>query len=243
MAEICEAENFETKVSGDAECLLMRRYGSTEPDAMVVWLHGNMTSGKPANYHFPIARKAATDFASQKVMSVALVRPGYPDGSGESSSGNDYARGDNWDRANIAEVGSAIERLRLKYKPKTLILVGHSGGAATAAVLMGMKPQLSEAAILVSCPCDLVAWRTGRARWSRSENPIGWIDKVSLAAKVIALTGTEDRRTPPEVVTGYIRQLKDRGVDAIFQPIPGIEHGNALESKAVSDAVGRLLPR
>jgi len=243
MAGICETEDFETKVSGDAECLLMRRYGSTEPDAMVVWLHGNMTSGKPASYHFPIARKAATDFASQKVMSVALVRPGYPDGSGESSSGNDYCRGDNWDQSNIAEVGSAIERLRQKFKPKTLILVGQSGGAATAAVLIGMKPRLAEAAVLVSCPCDLVAWRTGRARWSRSEDPIGWTDKVSVAARVIALTGTRDGTTPPEVVSGYIKELKNRGVDAIFHPIPDIEHGNALESRAVSDAVGRLLHR
>lgn len=88
----CESEDFETKASGQSECLLMRRYGSTEPTTMVVWLHGNLTSGNPANYHFPIAQKAAVDFAFDKVMSVALIRPGYPDGSGESSSGNDYGR-------------------------------------------------------------------------------------------------------------------------------------------------------
>jgi hypothetical protein len=108
---------------------------------------------------------------------------------------------------------------------------------------MGMKPQLAEAAILVSCPCDLVAWRVGRARWVRSENPIQWSDTVNVAAKIIALTGTKDSTTSPEVVTGYIKQLKDRGVDAIFQPIPDVEHANALESEAVSDAVGRLLHR
>jgi pimeloyl-ACP methyl ester carboxylesterase len=242
-AGMCQLENFETKVSGEDECLLMRRYGPTEPEVMVVWLHGNMTSGNPANYHFPIAQKAAADFASEKVMSVALVRPGYPDGSGESSSGNDYGRGDNWDRTNIAEVGAAIESLRLKYQPKTLILVGHSGGAATAAVLMGLKPQLAEAAILVSCPCDLVVWRTGRARWSRSENPIQWIDKVNIAAKLIALTGTMDTTTSSEVVTGYIEGLKARGVDSVFEPIPGVEHANALESGAVFEAIARLLHR
>jgi hypothetical protein len=104
-----------------------------------------------------------------------------------------------------------------------------------------MKPHLAEAAILVSCPCDLVAWRTGRARWFRSENPIQWIDKVNAAAKVIALTGTKDSTTSPSVVTGYIEGLKARGIDAIFQPIPDVEHANALESGAVSDAVARLL--
>jgi predicted esterase len=242
-AASCEREDFETTVSSESECLLMRRYGPTNPATMVVWLHGNMTSGNPANYHFSIAEKFTVDFASEKVMAVAIVRPGYPDGSGKSSSGNAYDHGDNLTRANIAAVGSAIERLRLKFKPETLILVGHSGGAATAAVLLGMKPQMADAAVLVSCPCDLLAWRAGRACWVRSENPIQWIDKVSSHAKVIALTGTEDRTTSPAVVKGYIERLKDRGVDAIFQALPGIEHKDALESAAVSEAISGLLHR
>ena len=193
----CEREDFKTRVSGESGCLLIRLYGSTKPTTMVVWLHGNMTSGNPANYHFPIAQKAAADFASDEVMSVALVRPGYPDGSGESSSGNNYGRGDNWTRANIAEVGAAIERLRVEYKPEAVIIVGHSGGAATAAVLLGMKPKLAEAAILVSCPCDFFGGRASRGHSLRSDDPIQWLDKVSVAAKVIALTGTRDRTTPP----------------------------------------------
>jgi pimeloyl-ACP methyl ester carboxylesterase len=237
----CEREDLKTKVSGKSECLLMRLYGSTKPTTMVVWLHGNMTSGSPANYHFPIAQKAAVDFASHNVMSVALVRPGYADGSGESSSGNDYGRGDNWTRANIAEVGAAIERLRIEYKPKAVIIVGHSGGAATAAVLLGMKPKLAEAAILVSCPCDFVGWQVNRGRTLRSEDPIQWLDKVSVAAKVIALTGARDRTTPPELGKTYVERLKARGIDAIFQPIPDRAHGDVLRSTAVSDAISRLL--
>lgn len=221
----------------------MRRYGSAEPSAMVVWLHGNMTSGNPANYHFPIAQKAAADFPSHKVLSVALVRPGYPDGSGASSSGNDYGRGDNWPKANIAEVGAAIERLRLRYRPDAVILVGHSGGAATAAVLLGMKPQLADAAILVSCPCDLVAWREGRGAWFRSENPIRWLGKVATTARVVALTGTNDGVTSPELGRIYVEGLKARGIDAVFRPIPGAGHGDALGSAAVSDAIAGLLCR
>ena len=240
----CKTEDFATKVSGESECLLMRRYGPANPSTMVVWLHGNLTSGNPANYHFPIAQKSAADFASGKVMAVALVRPGYPDGSGESSSGNDYGRGDNWTRHNIAEVGAAIERLRLKYRPNAVILVGHSGGAAMAAVLLGMKPQLAEAAILVSCPCDLVAWRVGRrgSPWI-SENPIHWIKKVSAAAKVIALTGTRDNTTSPDLAKTYVEGLKARGIDAVLQPIPDEGHSDALGSAAVSDALARLLRR
>lgn len=222
----------------------MRLYGSLEPITMVIWLHGNMTSGNPANYHFPIAQKAAADFACYKVMSVALVRPGYPDGSGASSSGDDYGRGDNWPLENISEVGEAIARLRLKYKPKSIIIVGHSGGSAIAAVLLGLKPQLAEAAILVSCPCDLVAWRKNRGgHWFRSEDPMQWVDKINSTTKVIALTGTKDDTTSPELGKVYVERLKARGIDAIFLPIREVAHKDALQSPAVSEAILRLLHR
>ncbi|MDD2732369.1 MAG: phage tail protein [Desulfuromonadaceae bacterium] len=77
----CEKEEFEYRLSGNSVCLLMKRYGTTNPATMVVWLHGNISSGGPANYHFPIAQKFATDHASENVKSVALVRPGYREGT------------------------------------------------------------------------------------------------------------------------------------------------------------------
>lgn len=239
---VCENEEFEYRVSGNSVCLLMKRYGTTNPGTMVVWLHGNISSGGPANYHFPIAQKFATDHASENVMSVALVRPGYPDGSGEYSTGSDNGRADNWPRETIAEIGTAIERLRLKYRPKNVIIVGHSGGAATAAVLLGMKPKLAEASVLVSCPCDLVAWRIGRrgATWS-SENPILWTGDLPATSRVIALTGSKDSTTSPSLAASYIGALKARGINAAFHVIPGAEHKNALETTAVSDAIARLM--
>jgi len=243
-AAVCEKEDFETKVSGKSECLLIRRYGSTKPSTMVIWLHGNISTGGPANYHFAIAKKFADDFASGNIMTVAIIRPGYPDGSGEYSSGSDgYRRADNWPKQIITEVGAVIESLRHKYKPKAVIIVGHSGGAATAAVLLGMKPKLAEAAVLVSCPCDLIAWRLGKPgpSWS-SENPILWVGDVDVATRVIALTGAKDSTTTAWVVEGYIKKLKARGIDAVFLSIPDTQHRDALGTNAVSDAIGRLLP-
>lgn len=239
---VCEKEDFEGKVSGSSGCLLMRRYGSNTPSTMVVWLHGNISSGGPANYHFRIAQQFAKDFASDNILSVALVRPGYPDGSGEYSSGNDYDRADNWTRTIIADVGTAIEGLRLKFKPKTVIIVGHSGGAATAAVLLGMKPKLAEAAVLVSCPCDLIAWRIGRrgSPWN-SENPILWAKEIPASSRVIALTGARDSTTSPSLAASYIEKLKSFGINAVFQVIPNAEHKNALGTTAVSDAIARLM--
>jgi len=241
---VCKEENYETKVSGYSECLLMKRYGSTIPTTMVVWLHGNLSTGGPANYQYPIAEKFAADFASYNILSVALVRPGYPDGSGEYSTGNDNGRADNWTRAIITEVGTAIEKLRLKYKPKSVILVGHSGGSATAAVLLGMKPKLAESAVLVSCPCDLIAWRMGRRGppWN-SEDPIMWIEEVPATIRVIALTGTKDGTTSPAVAESYIVKLKAHGNNAVFLSIPGVAHRDALGTTAVSEAIAGLLQR
>jgi pimeloyl-ACP methyl ester carboxylesterase len=212
---------------------------------MIVWLHGDVSSGGPANYHFSLAQKAAEDFASDNVMSVALVRPGYPDGSGESSSVSFFhsGRSDHYTRENIAEVGAAIEALRSKYTPNFVIIVGHSGGAATAAVLLGMKPQLADAAVLVSCPCELVSWRNGGRAWARSENPYGWAEKVSASTKVIALTGTRDNNTTPDLARIYVDLLKSRGIDASFQPIAESTHNSAIRSSEVSGAIAKLLHR
>ncbi len=247
LAAPCEKEDFETQVTGISQCLLMRSYGPSDPTAMVIWLHGDVSSGGPANYHFPLAQKAANDHASAKVMSIALVRPGYPDGSGTSSTVSffDGGRSDHYTQQNVAEVGAVIEKLRLKYRPKSLIIVGHSGGAATAAVLLGMKPQLAEAAILVSCPCELVTWRAsrGRSAWTRSENPTNWAGKISAATKVIAFTGAKDDNTYPSLASQYVEILRARGIDANFHLISNATHNSALRSAEVFDEIGKLLPR
>ena len=242
-AATCAAEDYEIHVSGISQCLLMRRYGSLEPEALVIWLHGDVSSGGPANYHFAIAQEAATQFSSPGVLSVALVRPGYPDGTGESSSASllNSGRSDHYTKENLAEVGTAIERLRERFKPKTLVLVGHSGGAATAAVLLGMKPGLAEAAVLVSCPCDLVAWRSGRRQWGRSEDPIKWVAQIDKSTKVIALTGSRDDNTSPELARAYVDALRSRGIEARFQALPDQTHNSAFRSPDVLNAVRQLL--
>lgn len=239
----CATEDFDVHVTGVSQCLLMRRYGPLEPEAMVVWLHGDVSSGGPANYHFAIAQEAAAQLATLKVLSVALVRPGYPDGSGESSTVSLFNAGrvDHNTQENLTEVGTAIERLRKHFKPKSVVLVGHSGGAATGAVLLGMKPGLIDAAILASCPCDLVAWRSGRRGWVRSEDPMKWIERVSSSVKVVALTGARDDNTSPQLAVSYVNALRSHGIDAKFLALPDDTHNSTFRSPDVLTAVRQLL--
>ena len=120
------------------------------------------------------------------------------------------------------------------------MVVGHSGGAATTAVLLGMKPGLIDGAVLVACPCDVAAWRSGRRAWSRSENPILWADRVGRATRVVALTGDRDDNTAPELARGYVAALAARGIDAVFRALPGESHNGAFRSPEVLEAVRSL---
>ena len=220
----------------------MRRYGAEQPTTLLVWLHGNVSTGGPANSHFRVAEKAAHDFSAAKVLSVALVRPGYPDGTGAYSSGNDFGRADNWPRATVHDIGVAIDRLRQRYAPRRLVLIGHSGGAAISATLLGMRPNLAEAAILIGCPCDMAAWRVGRGRtpWS-SEDPLGWVNQVNASTRVLALTGTADATTVPALAETYVSRLQKRGIFAEFRLVDDAGHIDILGSAAIAKALNDLL--
>ncbi len=238
----CESGEFETRISGSTECLLMRRYGSLEPKALIVYIHGNASTGGPVTSHFKMAEKNAADFAADRVLAVALVRPGYPDDTGAYSSGSDNGRADNWQRPTVLEIGTVIEKLKAKFKPETTILVGHSGGAAIAAVLLGIQPDLADAAVLIGCPCDMAEWRKGRGRspWI-SEDPLKWVGQVKQTVRVVALTGSGDDTTAPGLSKTYIEQLQQRGIKAKFRLVSEMGHIDVLKSHEITDAISELL--
>lgn len=243
LAATCEAEDFSTRVSGEAQCLAMRSFGDSAPEVMLVWLHGDLSSGGPANYHFAPAQASALDFRASKVLAVALLRPGYADGGGASSSVDAAhdGRSDHYTQVNVGEVAAAIERLREHYRPKSLIVIGHSGGAATAAIMLGLKPGLIDAALLVACPCELVAWRSGRRAWTASENPTHWIARIAPGTRVIALTGDRDDNTSPSLARDYVEALKARAISAEFRLLPNQTHNGALRSTDVFAALRELI--
>ncbi|MFA5903817.1 MAG: alpha/beta hydrolase [Desulfobacula sp.] len=238
----CESGEFETRISGNTECLLMRRYGSLEPKTLIVYIHGNASTGGHVTSHFKLAEKNAADFAADRVLAVALVRPGYPDDTGAYSSGSDNGRADNWQRPTVLEIGAVIEKLKNQFKPETTIIVGHSGGAAIAAVLLGMQPDLADAAILIGCPCDMAEWRNGRGRtpW-KSEDPLKWVNQVKQTVRIVALTGSGDDTTAPGLSKTYIEQLQQRGIKAEFRLVPDAGHIDVLKSQAITDALAELL--
>ena len=244
-AASCGPEDFEHAVmDGQSECVVMARFGNVPaPRVLVIWLHGDTSDGGPAISHYRIAEQAANRFAAEGVLNIGLIRPGYEDESGRQSDGQILNRTDHYTKDNMKIVGGAVERLKQHYHPQRIVMVGHSGGAATAANLLGMMPGLVDAALLVSCPCDLVAWRAngGKRPWPRSENPAKWLDSVRPPVRVVALTGDQDTNTGPDLARAYIEKLQKRNVSASFELVPGASHNGAFRSPMVLDTLAELI--
>lgn len=244
LAAPCAGEDFAHSVTGGGECLVIASFGppvAGPPGTLVVWLHGDHSGGGPATSHVRPARELAGRFASERVLAVAMWRPGYEDAEGHVSGGDLHGRSDHYTEANVAIVADAIARLRAHWQPARTVIVGHSGGAATAAILLGMRPGLVDGALLLSCPCDLRAWRARRAWWPRSEDPMSWATKTQPGTTVLALTGGADDNTAPALARRYVDALAARGVDARFAELPNAGHNSILNDAGVMEALGAML--
>jgi alpha-beta hydrolase superfamily lysophospholipase len=139
--------------------LKVRVYPSSRPSthpALIIVLHGDSPFAPPS-YQYRFARQAAAQ--SDGAVVAAILRPGYTDGESQSDGTRGTTNGDNYTPEVVDAVNQAITQLRDKYKPRHVVVVGHSGGAAIGADLLGRHPEAADVALLVACPCDVTAWR------------------------------------------------------------------------------------
>ena len=124
-----------------------------------------------------------------------------------------------------------------------MIAVGHSGGAATVGMLLGMQPDLLHGVVLVSCLCNLDQWRRSgnRRPWSRSQSPSRWVKDVPITSDVVVVTGSKDNNTRPVLAQDYVKTLQARGVRAQYVGMAGATHNSALRSPEVMEAIEGLL--
>lgn len=228
-------------VYGGGLCLAAETFGAdnagTSP-VLIVVVHGDISDGGAATYH---ARFAKT-LAKPGVVVVALIRPGYWDAAGRTSEGNNYDRKDNYTAQNIGAIGAAIDALKKHHRARRVIYVGHSGGAAIGGVLVGQRRGLIDAAVLVSCPCDLTRWLHAHryAAWTRSLSPDFYVPRVPPTTEVVAITGEKDANTAPELARDYVTALKKRGARARFVSVDGAGHGFSGVAEATAKVVNEL---
>ena len=217
-AAACPPESSRAEhVLGGGLCLVAETFGAEHAGAspvLVIVVHGDISDGGAATYHAEFAKT----LARPGVVPGALIRPGYADARGRTSEGSTLGRADNYTAANVAAIAGAIDALKKQYRARRAIYVGHSGGAAIGGVLIGRRPGLVDAAVLVSCPCDIARWLAHHRRppWTRSLSPDFFIPRVPRTTEVVALTGADDTNTFPALAADYAAELARRGVPGAF---------------------------
>jgi len=150
--------------------------------------------------------------------------------------------GDNWTPEVVNAVADMLSELKGRYHPRRVIGIGHSGGAAIIGDLLGQHGAEVDGALLVSCPCDVTAWRKhmqsvkGGALWERpvrSLSPLALVDGVPASAKVWLLVGADDQVTPSTLTSAYADALRHRNVTVNVTIAPGLGHRILLEPIAM----------
>jgi pimeloyl-ACP methyl ester carboxylesterase len=238
-AQACPQADGVNRVNAQLECLVIqttKETGSKSPHNLLIYLHGDSSRGGLFDRHF----KYFTPLANEDTVFVGMIRPGYVDSRKNASTGDTMGGGDNYTAHNVDAVANALQALKTKYSARRLVVVGYSGGAATAGIILGRHPDLIDDAVLISCPCDLNIRRQGWANniVRRSISPHEVANNVFKTAHVTAITGDADVNTTPEQVTGYIATLKSHGVKARYIEVPKATHeAGILGTKLLRDAI------
>ena len=201
--------------------------------ALVVVLHGDVSKGGAADYHYKVAQKIASQNKGTTVL--AMLRPGYYDSQKRKSAGSNNGRSDHYTAKNNQLVAATIQKMAKQVGTRKIVGLGHSGGAAQLGVIAGAYPNLLDSVILVSCPCDIPKWRSirGKSAWRNSQSSQAFVGNISKRTRVIAITGTSDTNTRMVLAQSYVAAAKARGVPAIFVPANGASHGfNKMASLA-----------
>jgi predicted esterase len=207
---------------------------------LILVLPGDSAFGPTAAQYEFAARAAA---GMDNVVAAGILRPGFPDGTGDHSEGvRGIGNGDNYTPHVVDAVAGVAEQLKAKFHPTATILVGHSGGAVIAADILGRWPSAVNAGLLISCPCDITAWRKhmrnveSASLWKRLAGTVAWrlpvgsLSPIELAPRVPSTTlvtmvaGGEDPVAPRQFTERYAAQLRDHGVPVSVVIAPGLGH-------------------
>ena len=235
-------DDMKTRVKGKENCLVIHTFPSlsqVKPSTLVIFIHGDQSDGGPVSGMIKLAQEIDVP---ADVIKVALLRPGYFDKTGNTSTGTNFGRKDSYTPANVDEVTAVVQALQRHYQISQTFLVGHSGGAAFTGVMIGRTPGIATAALLLSCPCDIRRWRAFKkdAPWA-SLSPSAFVETLPTNMKVIAITGQYDDNTKEYLAQDYIDTLVKRGVAAQFRRAVGAGHNDILNAEVVVDAMRILL--
>jgi predicted esterase len=230
--------------------LKTRLYRSAKagPDpVLVVFVHGDIPV--PQSFGYVMAHAVAA--LGTEMAGAGVMRPAYRDPEGDASSGKlGYAIGDNYTPEVVDAIDTAARDLKAKVHARSVILVGHFGGGAIVADLMGRHPATADGAVLIACGCDPIEFQ---ARWvaehpifpkhlkNPSLLPLALAPGVSAKAKVRLVIGSRDDVVRLEPSRTYAAALQKRGVDVKLTVVDGAGHNDVVRAQAVYDAIAELV--
>ena len=227
------------QVPGGRWLLAGRTYESAKLSAhphLIIVIHGDAPSVNPS-YHYMFASSASA--ALNDVVAVGVLRPGYQDGMGGRSEGyRGFALADNYTVDDIASVASAAKALIGRFHAADLTLVGHSGGSAIAADILALYPRLARGALLVSCPCDVPAFRWGmlKYQWNpfwlipvHAGSPQDHVQQIPRGTIVRMIVGSADPVTPPPLTLAFARDLEANGGNVQVRVLKDLGHEILLQ--------------
>ncbi len=210
----------------------------TDSPVLLVALHGDLGTGAQD----ALAETAAKD---ADVIGVGLLRPGYTDSQGNTSQGQKgLTTGDNYNARNTDAIAAAVVALQHQFHPRKTVLTGHSGGAAIVANILGRHPGIADAALLVSCPCDVDTWRQHMLERTHSEgfrgkidtlSPLSLLESVSNRVTVTLVVGTKDEVAPPSLSERYRDRAVQLGKQVHLVELDGKDHEIALDPAVLSE--------
>jgi pimeloyl-ACP methyl ester carboxylesterase len=219
----------------------------SEHPVLVVLVHGDIPSPRQGLYELAQAIAGLTD----DVVAAGVLRPGYQDAQGETSSGKlGYAIGDNYTPEVVDAVDAAVRRLKAGYRPRRVVIIGHSGGGAISADLLGRHPGDVDAAVLLSCGCNPTEFME---RWVREHPvfprnlpnpsllPLDLAPKVSPKTRVRMVIGDKDDVVRLVDSQAYAKALQAHGVDAKLAIAPGAGHNDIFLAPETLAAINEIL--
>jgi pimeloyl-ACP methyl ester carboxylesterase len=181
---------------------------------------------------------------------VFVQRPGYRSPLGRSE-GRAKRQDDDYTAENVHLMAAALKALREAWQPGRAVWIGHSGGAALGALVLGRAPGLTDAAVLAGCPCGPIAqWRAhrnqsrgrpGDSLWPESLSPTEHLEGLGPGTAVVLLTGERDDNTLARFNEAWVERARARGADARQIVLPGVGHGGVIESGEVVRQAIRLM--
>lgn len=231
----------------DGGCISFRSSPRTQAGApLVVFMHGDGGGSIGPSYWDLLTKTGDQIAAETNAIFVVLVRPGYG-GPGGRSSGEAKSGDDDYTAGNVKLAAEAIGALKAKFASSRVIVAGTSGGAATAALVMGRHPGVADAAWLNACPCQIQPWRAWRMQsagrttpWS-SLSPDQHVAGVAPNARFAVVVGESDVNTLSKFSEAYVAALKARGVAADLTIVRGGTHPSTWRTPESVAALTTLL--